>query len=56
MTFSGVAIDPVLYPAFRVSRMIQALGFMLLIGTAASIYPAIRAARIDAAEAMKFDR
>ena len=56
LTFSGVAIDPVLYPVFRLSRLVQALGFMVFIGAVASLYPAFRAATIDAAEAMKFDR
>ena len=56
MTFSGVVIDPVIIPLFRVARVMQALLFILMIGGVASIYPAIRAATIDAAEAMKFER
>ncbi len=56
MTFSGVVIDPVIVPLFRVTRMAQIFTFMLCLGAAASIYPAIRAARIDVTEAMKFDR
>ena len=56
MTFSGVVIDPVIIPLFRVSRLLQALTFLLFIGTVASIYPALRAARIDVTEAMKFER
>ena len=56
MTFSGVVIDPVIIPLFRVARVVQALLFILMIGGVASIYPAIRAATIDAAEAMKFER
>ena len=49
-------IDPIIIPLFRVSRILQALLFILFIGTVASIYPALRAARIDVAEAMKFER
>ncbi len=56
MTFSGVVIDPIIIPLFRVSRILQALLFILFIGTVASIYPALRAARIDVSEAMKFER
>ncbi len=56
MTFSGIVIDPVVYPMFAPGRMLQILVFMLVLGVAASIYPALRAARINVAEAMKFDR
>ena len=56
MTFAGVAIDPVIRPAFRPERVLQALAFIAFVGALASIYPAIRAARIDVTEAMKFDR
>ena len=56
MTFSGVVIDPLIVPLFRVARMVQIFVFMLVLGAAASVYPALRAARIDVTEAMKFDR
>lgn len=56
MTFSGVVIDPVIMPLFRAGRLAQIFAFMLTLGTVASIYPALRAARIDVTEAMKFDR
>ena len=56
VTFSGVVIDPVIIPLFRGARIAQALLFILMIGGVASAYPAIRAATIDAAEAMKFER
>jgi ABC-type lipoprotein release transport system permease subunit len=56
MTFSGVVIDPVIIPLFRGVRIVQALLFILAIGGVASAYPAIRAATVDAAEAMKFER
>ena len=56
MTFSGVVIDPIIIPLFRLSRIMQALLFLLFIGTVASIYPALRAATIDVTEAMKFER
>lgn len=56
MTFSGVIMDPVVIPMFRVTRVIQAMVFTLTIGGAASLYPAFRAATIDVTEAMKFER
>ena len=56
MTFAGVAINPVIVPIFRVARLAQVATFLTLLGVGASIYPAVRAARIDAAEAMKFER
>lgn len=56
MTFSGVVIDPVMVPQFRPARLAQTLAFILFIGAVASVYPALRAMKIDVAEAMKFDR
>ena len=56
MTFSGVVIDPVIVPLFRVVRIAQVLTFILFIGAVASVYPALRAAKIDIAESMKFER
>ena len=56
MTFSGVVIDPVIIPLFRMARVIQALAFILGVGVVASVYPAIRAMHIDVTKAMKFDR
>ena len=56
MTFSGVVVDPVIHPLLRPARLAQVLSFILFVGAAASVYPALRAARIDVAEAMKFDR
>jgi ABC-type lipoprotein release transport system permease subunit len=55
-TFSGVVVDPIIVPLFSVRRVMQALIFILTIGTLASLYPALRAMRIDVAEAMKFER
>ena len=56
MTFSGVVIDPVVVPRFRLSRVARIFAFMLGLGALASLLPALRAARIDATAAMKFDR
>ena len=55
-SFSGVVMDPVVMPRFRPARMVQGLAFIFLIGTLASLYPALRAMRIDVAETMKFER
>ena len=56
LTFSGVAVDPVIVPIFGVRRIVQIVAFILGIGILASVYPALRAARVDVTEAMKFDR
>ena len=56
MTFSGVLVEPVIVPEFRLERFLEALGFILVVGAAASIYPALRAARIDVTEVLQFDR
>ena len=56
MTFSGVVIEPIIVPLLRTQRLVQVLLFILFVGAAASIYPALRAARLDVTEAMKFDR
>ena len=56
VAFSGVVIDPVLIPRFATTRVLQVVAFMLVLGAIASVYPAVRAARIDVTEAMKFDR
>lgn len=56
ITVSGVLIDPVMVPEFRVNQVVLGLTFILIIGILGSIYPAYRATRIDVAEAMKFER
>ena len=55
-SFAGVVMDPVVMPHFRWARVIQELSFIFVIGALASLYPALRAMRIDVAETMKFER
>lgn len=55
-TFGGTLFDPVMVPTFRLSQIAWSLVFILLIGVGSSLYPARQAARIDVAEAMKFER
>lgn len=55
-SFSGVVMDPIVYPVIRMSRVIESLVFILVVGALASVYPAFRATRIDVTEAMKFER
>lgn len=55
-SFSGVVMEPVIVPVFRLARIVQGLVFILFIGALASLYPAYRATRIDVSEAMKFER
>ena len=54
-TFSGVVLDPVIVPVFRIVQVLQSLGSIVIVGVLASLYPAYRATRIDVAEAMKFE-
>jgi len=56
MSFSGSVIDPVIVPEFQFSQVLASLYTILIIGTLASLYPAVRAARLDAADAMKFEQ
>ncbi len=53
--FSGVVLDTVIVPTFRMQQVVLSLGSIFIIGVAASMYPAYRATRIDVAEAMKFE-
>lgn len=56
MSFSGSVIDPVIVPFFQFQQILVSLYFILIIGTLASLYPAVRASKLDPAEAMKFDQ
>lgn len=53
---AGGIVDPVIVPIFHSSQVLLSLYFTLIIGTLASIYPAMRASKLDVAEAMKFDQ
>ncbi|MDH3290753.1 MAG: ABC transporter permease [Gemmatimonadota bacterium] len=54
-TISGILLEPVIVPIFRMVQVFQSLGSIVVIGVLASLYPAYRATRIDVAEAMKFE-
>ncbi len=56
ISLSGAVIDPVIVPIFRLARVLEAAGFVVVIGVLASLYPTRVAMRIDVAEALKFDR
>lgn len=56
LTVSGSVINPVIVPVFRAGRVLEAVGYVAIIGVLASIHPARVAMRIDVAEALKFDR
>jgi len=56
MSFSGSVIDPVIVPFFHFRQILVSLYSILVIGTLASIYPALRASKLDPAEAMKFEQ
>jgi ABC-type lipoprotein release transport system permease subunit len=55
MTFSGIVMDPVMVPEFRLAQIVQSLLFTLAIGATASLYPAVHAARLEVAESLKFE-
>lgn len=54
-TLSGIILDPVIVPEFRVVQVLQSVFSIAVVGITASIYPAIQATRIDVAEALKFE-
>lgn len=54
-TAAGALIDPVMFPHFRLAHVTDSVIVVVLIGIAASLYPAWRATRIAVAEAMKFE-
>lgn len=56
MTMGGGLINPVIIPTFHMSQFVLGIGFIVAIGTLASLYPAYRASRLDVAEAMKFQQ
>jgi ABC-type lipoprotein release transport system permease subunit len=56
ISFSGALVSPIMVPEFRAVQVGLCLATTVVIGVAASIYPARQATRIDVAEAMKFDR
>ncbi len=55
LTISGLVFDPVMVPKFTLSHVAQSVGFIAVIGVAASIYPAIHASHLDPAEAVKWE-
>jgi ABC-type lipoprotein release transport system permease subunit len=54
-TAAGAVIDPVMVPLFRFANIWDSVRIVMVIGIAASLYPAWRATRIAVAEAMKFE-
>lgn len=54
-SFGGVILEPVIVPIFRTTQVWRSIAWILVIGMLASLYPAVRALRIDVAEAMKFE-
>ena len=56
MTVSGGIMSPIVVPHFRLQQVVLSVASILVIGTLASFYPAIRASKLDVAEAMKFEQ
>ena len=56
MSFSGGVVETTIVPMFSWTQIGLSLGFIVIIGTLSSLYPALRATRLDVAEAVKFDQ
>jgi ABC-type lipoprotein release transport system permease subunit len=54
-TFSGIVMDPVIVPEFRVVHVLQSAFSVAVVGISASLYPAYQATKIDVGEALKFE-
>ncbi len=54
-TFSGIVMDPVIVPEFRIVHILQSAFSIAVVGITASIYPAWQATKIDVGEALKFE-
>ena len=54
-TFSGIVMDPVVFPEFRFLHILQSAVSIAVVGISASIYPAYQATKIDVGEALKFE-
>ena len=54
-TFSGIVMDPVIVPQFRMVHLFQSFLSIAFVGISASIYPAYQATKIDVGEALKFE-
>ena len=54
-TFSGIVMDPVIVPEFRMVHLFQSFVSIAFVGISASIYPAYHATKIDVGEALKFE-
>ena len=54
-TFSGIVMDTVVVPDFRMVHVLQSFFSIAVVGIVASIYPAYHATNIDVGEALKFE-
>jgi ABC-type lipoprotein release transport system permease subunit len=54
-TFSGIVMDTVVVPDFRMVHVFQSFFSIAVVGIVASIYPAYHATKIDVGEALKFE-
>ena len=56
MEFGGQIMEPIIIPRFSVEQILISTLVILSIGTISSLYPALRASKLDVAEAMKFEQ
>lgn len=55
-SISGGIMSPVVIPLFRLQQVVLAVVSIVVVGILASLYPALRASKLDVAEAMKFEQ
>ena len=56
LEFGGQIMEPIIIPRFSVEQILISTLVILSIGTISSLYPALRASKLDVAEAMKFEQ
>ena len=56
LEFGGQIMEPIIIPRFSVEQILISTLVILSIGAISSLYPALRASKLDVAEAMKFEQ
>lgn len=56
LEFGGQIMEPVIIPHFSVEQLLISTFVVVTIGMISSLYPALRASKLDVAEAMKFEQ
>ncbi len=56
LEFGGQIMEPIIIPHFSVEQLLISTFVVVTIGMISSLYPALRASKLDVAEAMKFEQ